>query len=148
MSDQNLRERVRELFERQRLAVLATHAEGQPHGSLMAFAFSDDLSRLYFVTPRATRKFSNLEHDERAAAVIDNRLNEDDDFREAMAVTASGRAREIENDERREGLAIYLARFPYLKDFAASPSCAFLEMRVEHYSVVWRFQNVEEIHLT
>lgn len=38
-----IEQRVRDLLESQRLAVLATHNRGQPYANLMAFAGTDDL---------------------------------------------------------------------------------------------------------
>ena len=83
---------IRELFESQKLAVLGTQNEGQPYANLVAFAPSDDLKSLYFVTARATRKYANIEADARVTVLIDNRSNEDADFSQAAAVTATGTA--------------------------------------------------------
>jgi general stress protein 26 len=123
---------IRELFESQKLAVLGTQNEGQPYANLVAFAPSHDLKCLYFVTARATRKYANIEADARVTVLIDNRSNQDSDFSQAAAVTA---------------LAIYLAKHPMLEDFVRSPSCALLQIRVETYYLVRRFQNVMELHV-
>jgi general stress protein 26 len=80
---------IRELFESQKLAVLGTQNEGQPYANLVAFAPSHDLKCLYFVTARATRKYANIEADARVTVLIDNRSNQDSDFSQAAAVTAS-----------------------------------------------------------
>ena len=62
-----MKEKVRELFETQKLAVLSTQREGQPYTTLVAFAASSDLENLYFATTRATRKYANLSADSRVA---------------------------------------------------------------------------------
>ena len=64
---QAIRQRLRELFESQNLGVLATHHSGQPYASLVAFYATEDLRHLFFVTPKATRKFENLKADSRVA---------------------------------------------------------------------------------
>jgi hypothetical protein len=79
--------------------------------------------------------------------LIDSRSNQTNDFREAIAVTALGRAKELIDAEREKHLALYLGKHPYLEDFVNSPSCALLKIEVEHYYVVSRFQNVMEIHV-
>jgi nitroimidazol reductase NimA-like FMN-containing flavoprotein (pyridoxamine 5'-phosphate oxidase superfamily) len=135
------------LFGSQRLAVLATQNQGQPYSSLVAFAASEDLEQLFFATTRATRKYANLSSDPRVAMLIDNRSNEAADFRWAMAVTATGKAGEVEGQEREKVLRIYLAKHPHLEDFVSSPSCALLKIRVERYYVATRFQNVIEVHV-
>jgi hypothetical protein len=136
------------LFRSQPLAVLATHNKGQPYGSLVAFAATEDLDYLVFSTTRSTRKFANLSADPRAAMVIDNRSNHPSDLRFARAVTATGRAEEIPKDTSGDFLGVYLNKHPHLEDFVSSPSCALIQIRVEIYYVVTRFQNVVEIRLT
>ncbi len=93
---------MRELFEVQKLAVLGTQNKGQPYANLIAFAASDDLKSLYFVTARATRKYANIEADARVTVFIDNRSNQDSDFSQAAAVTATGTAKEVLDSKRDE----------------------------------------------
>lgn len=142
-----MRKDLRELFTAQPLAVLSTQNEGQPYASLVAFATSEDLKALFFATTRATRKYANLSSDPRVAMLVDSRSNEVSDFRWAMAVTATGRAEEVEGQEKEKVLRIYLAKHPHLDDFVSSPSCALFKIRVERYYVATRFQNVTEVHV-
>ena len=145
--ESGLEQIIRELFESQKLAVLGTQSEGQPYANLIAFAASHDLKSLYFVTARATRKYANIEADARATVLIDNRSNQESDFSQAAAVTATGTAKEVLDSKRDEVLVIYLAKHPMLKDFVQSPSCALLQVKVETYYLVRRFQNVMELHV-
>ena len=138
---------IRDLFESQKLAVLGTQNRGQPYANLIAFAASDNLKSLYFVTARATRKYANIEADARVTVLVDNRSNQDSDFSKAAAVTATGRAREISKEDQDRMLAVYLSKHPMLKDFVQSPSCALLQVNVETYYLVRRFQNVMELHV-
>ena len=148
LSDESeLENLIRELFESQKLAVLATQNEGQPYANLVAFVASYDLKSLYFATARATRKYANIEADARVTVLIDNRSNQDSDFSQAAAVTATGTAQEVMASKRDKVLTIYLAKHPMLKDFVQSPSCALLQIRVETYYLVRRFQNVMELHV-
>ena len=138
---------VAALFRSQRLAVLATGGGGHPYTSLVAFSHSDDLKSLFFVTGRATRKYANLAKDPRVAMLVDNRNNETSDFRESRAVTATGRAEEVQRPEAAELVRAYLAKNPHLEDFLSSPSCALIRIRVARYYLVQRFQNVVEIRV-
>jgi len=143
-----LEQLIRALFESQKLAVLGTHKEGQPYANLIAFAASKDLKILYFATARATRKYANIEADARVTVLIDNRSNQDSDFSQAAAVTATGTAQEVVDAKRDEVLATYLAKHPMLEDFVRSPTCALLQVEVQTYYLVRRFQNVMELHVT
>jgi nitroimidazol reductase NimA-like FMN-containing flavoprotein (pyridoxamine 5'-phosphate oxidase superfamily) len=145
--ESELEQLIRDLFESQKLAVLATQNKGQPYANLIAFAASDDLKSLYFATGRATRKYANIEADARVTVLIDNRSNQDADFSQAAAVTATGTAKEVLDSKRNEVLAIYLAKHPMLEDFVESPSCALLQIKVSTYYLVRRFQNVMELHV-
>ncbi len=138
---------IENLFSSQYLSVLSTQNQGAPYGNLVAFASADSLTRLIFVTPKATRKFSNILSEPRVAMVIDNRSNNNNDFSSAIAVTATGRAQESTPPQRARFLEIFLAKHPHLKEFAESPSCAVISIDVETYYCVYRFQNVMELHL-
>lgn len=135
-----------DLFEAQTLAVLATHRDGQPYCSLVAFVATEDLAHLLFATNRLTRKFRNLSADPRAAMLIDSRGSHDP-FRHAVAVTATGVASEVDRLARDNVLKVYLARHPYLEEFAIAPSCALLWLHVEGYSIVTNFQHVSELRI-
>lgn len=143
--DLDLMDKIRGLLVSQRLGVLATNQGGQPYTSLVAFAFSDDLRRLFFATTRATRKFANLQAEPRVSLLIDNRSHRSEDFREAIAVTALGCAQEVSDSERQAVLGLYLDRHAGLREFVMAPTCALLQIEVTSYSLVSRFQNVVEI---
>jgi nitroimidazol reductase NimA-like FMN-containing flavoprotein (pyridoxamine 5'-phosphate oxidase superfamily) len=96
---QDIKEQIRELLTIQKLAVLSTHHSGQPYASLVAFVGRKDLKKIFFVTPRTTRKFANLSADPRIAILINSSLNMDSDFHEAVSVTALGNAKEIHGAE-------------------------------------------------
>jgi nitroimidazol reductase NimA-like FMN-containing flavoprotein (pyridoxamine 5'-phosphate oxidase superfamily) len=138
---------LRELFARQRLGVLATHGPGHPYASLVAVRADDDLRHLYFTTTRATRKFHFLSADPHVAMLVDSRSDDDLDFHGAVAVTAVGTARELEGDERTAQLEAFLRRHPHLRPFASAPTSALVELTVQTYYLVSRFQNVTELHM-
>ena len=142
-----LKEFLKDLFSSQRLAVLATQSKKQPYGNLVAFVATKDLKHLLFATTRATRKYTNISENPRVAMVMDNRSNQEADFHQAAAVTATGVAKEVKGSEKETLLRLYLSRHPYLKDFVSSPTCALLKMDVETYYVVRQFQNVMELHI-
>jgi nitroimidazol reductase NimA-like FMN-containing flavoprotein (pyridoxamine 5'-phosphate oxidase superfamily) len=144
--DERRTERLKALLDSQKLAVLATHREGQPYGSLVSFVATEDMKQILFATTRSTRKYENLTADPRVALLIDNRSNEDADIHEATAVTATGRAEELAGADRQRFLRLYLERHPYLEDFVNSPTCALLRVTVHTYYLVNRFQEVTELH--
>ena len=142
-----IRQDLKELLLSQNLAVLSTHQDGQPYASLVAFVAAEDLKHLFFVTPKTTRKFANLSADCRVAMLINSSQNQAADFHQALSVTMIGSAEEISGDEKKKYLQVYLARHPYLQDFAKSPTCALVRVTAQSYYLVKNFQNVMELHI-
>jgi nitroimidazol reductase NimA-like FMN-containing flavoprotein (pyridoxamine 5'-phosphate oxidase superfamily) len=136
---------VRQLLTSQQVAVLSTHNQGQPYGTLVGFSVSPNLKSIFFATTRTTRKFANIVADDRVAMTFDDRTRGPADFYEAVGVTACGRAAEVSKSQRSTNLRRFLAKHPHLKDFVMSPNCAFLRVRVDRYVIVQRFQDVIEL---
>jgi heme iron utilization protein len=139
--------RVRSLLLSQRLGVLGTRFEETPHLSLVAFAASEDLRGIYFVSPVETRKAEALRKEPRVAFLVDNRKNLVSDFDVSLALTAEGSAEMLSTDEALSVAPEYVKRHPSLRDFAASPSSRFYRIRVQRYCLVSKFQNIEEVVL-
>lgn len=144
---QTMHKRISELLASQNLGVLATHRSGQPYASLVAFYATEDLKHFFFVTPKTTRKFSNLKADARVAILINSSTNQSVDFHQAISVTVVGHAAEIVGSERQPILEQYLKKHPHLEDFVRSPSCALIRVSAKSYFMVQNFQNVMELHL-
>jgi heme iron utilization protein len=128
----------------QRLAVLATSQDGQPYSSLVAFAVTDDLKQILFVTNRDTRKYRNIQQNSRVAMLVDSRKNDHADFETASAVTAIGVAREALGQERNHLSEVYLAKHPYLTDFLGMSNSALVLVAVSEY-VIAGFDNAHRI---
>jgi uncharacterized pyridoxamine 5'-phosphate oxidase family protein len=147
LTEEELRREIAALVEKQFLAVLATGEKGRPYASLVGFLASPDLRQVVFCTPRTTRKFANLISSPEVALLIDSRTNKPADFRKARAVTAMGRAQELDKAANPDLVRAYLDRFPHLGSFVASPTCALIGVEVHTYFLVSRFQHVMELHL-
>ncbi|MCD4820611.1 MAG: pyridoxamine 5'-phosphate oxidase family protein [Methanococcoides sp.] len=138
-------ENLRQVLMEQGLAVLATEKEGDPYTNLIAFAATEDFKKLFFVTPRFTRKYSNIQLSHNASILIDNRSNTISDFKDATAVNAMGAIREV--DKEPSFVDQYLSKQPHLEKFLKSPSSAMMMMEVKKYIIATSFQNVVEMNL-
>ncbi len=144
-SDRTVVDQIRELVTMEPFAVLCTQGEGQPYGSVVAFAFDHDLRSCVFATPTATRKFRLLSNCDRVALVVDNRGKFPDDLMKVGAVTITGRAQQMEPGPSFDHLARLLtARHPYLKSFVQSPSTALFRVDAVRFLHVTRFQEVRQ----
>jgi nitroimidazol reductase NimA-like FMN-containing flavoprotein (pyridoxamine 5'-phosphate oxidase superfamily) len=139
---------LKTLLRTQPLAALATQRGGHPYSSLVAFAASEDLRRVMFVTSRATTKYGNLSAEPHVSLLIDSRTHSVEDFCTGAAVTVLGRATEIGNERKSELLDIFLRKHPHLEAFARSPSTALCGVDVETYILVTRFQHVVEMKVS
>ena len=97
--EESLDGRIRRLVESQPYAVLCTQGQGQPYGSLVAYAITQDLGHAVFATPKATRKFRLLSECDHVALVIDNRPDFPNQLMEVEGVTATGRAFMVEQGD-------------------------------------------------
>jgi len=132
---------LRELFASQKFAALATEDVGKPHNCLVAFAATDDLRNLLFTTSRDTSKYRNIVAESRVAILVDSRSNQDSDFRNSIAVTATGKAKEAKGKERDRLLGSYLAKHPQLADFANVSENALIKVEISNYEIA-TFHNV------
>lgn len=137
-------EDLKQLLFGQSLGVLATSLDPYPYPSLVGFAASEDLSEIYFMTPRATRKYANLTRHPQASILIDSRTHNPNDFFNAAAVTAIGSAEECPASVQAAAKAVFLSRHPQLTDFATAETSAIMRLKVETYILVMDFQRVIE----
>lgn len=141
----SLPQRIRALLEGQPYGVLCTQGGGQPYGSLVAFAFTEDLSRLFFATPVTTRKFNLLSACERVAMVVDSRATHGAELTRVEAVTVTGRAASLDRGPDFEACLHGLSnRHAYLRSFFEAPTTALVSIEVTRYLHVSRFQDVSE----
>ena len=137
------REAIRALLAAAPLAVLCTQGEGQPYGSLVAYAYSADLRQAAFVTPKATRKYALLSACDRVALVIDNRDAHPTDPMRVSALTATGRAAELAPGAEWDRWAQALvARHPYLVGLVHAPDVALFGVDLTRYLYVSQLQKV------
>jgi nitroimidazol reductase NimA-like FMN-containing flavoprotein (pyridoxamine 5'-phosphate oxidase superfamily) len=144
-ADEPMVQRIRDLVSTEPFAVLCTQGGGQPYGSVIAFAVSEDMKHAAFCTPRSTRKYRLLVDCAKVALVIDNRSRHHEKLRQVEAVTITGRATELpsggEHDLWRDRL---MTGHPYMQEFLDSPSCALFRVDLVRYLHVWRFQEVRQ----
>jgi nitroimidazol reductase NimA-like FMN-containing flavoprotein (pyridoxamine 5'-phosphate oxidase superfamily) len=144
-SGRTVTEHINALVTEEPFAVLCTQGEGQPYGSVVAFAFDHDLRSFVFATPKATRKFRLLSQCDRVALVVDNRGKYPADLMKVGAVTITGRAQQLDPGPKFDQSARLLtARHPYLKSFIESPSTALFRVSVVRFLHVTRFQEVRQ----
>jgi nitroimidazol reductase NimA-like FMN-containing flavoprotein (pyridoxamine 5'-phosphate oxidase superfamily) len=143
--DGDLGRTIRRLLEAQPYGVLCTQGQGQPYGSLVAYAMTRDLDTVVFSTPMATRKYRLLSECDQVALVVDNRSGLPGELMDVEAVTATGRAHEVAaGPEFEQWSHMLIDRHPYLDTFVRSASSALFRIEIVRYFHVSRFQEVRQ----
>jgi heme iron utilization protein len=140
---EKLKQILGDILISQRFAVLCSIDNTQPYSNLVAFAASDDLKYLVFITDRNTRKFKNMVENRQVSLLVDSRTNQPIDINNAIAITVLGSA--SENDDKNHGFpSLYLAKHSHLNQFANEPNNALIVVTVSEY-IIADFNNVHRI---
>lgn len=144
-SGEDLGRIVKRLVDDQLYGVLCTQGQGQPYGSLVAYAMTPELDTAVFATQRATRKYHLLLECARVALVVDNRSALPGQLMDVEAVTATGLAHEVATGpEFEQWSRLLIDRHTYLDLFVRSASCALFRIDIVRYLHVTRFQEVRQ----
>jgi hypothetical protein len=136
---------IRRLVDSQPYGVLCTQGQGQPYGSLVAYAMTPALDAAVFATQKATRKYRLLSECAHVALVVDNRSALPGKLMEVEAVTATGHAHEVPKGSEFERWSRLLTHgHPYLKTFVCSESSGLFRIDIVRYLYVTRFQDVRQ----
>jgi len=133
------------LVDGQPYGVLCTQGQGQPYGSLVAYAMTTALEAAVFATQKATRKYRLLTECAHVALVIDSRTAHPGRLMDVEAVTATGQAHELATGPEFDRWSrLLIDRHPHLETFVSSVTCALFRIHVVRYLHVTRFQEVRQ----
>ena len=143
-----IRANIALLLNQQRLATLATMSQESPYCNLVAFTPSDDLRMIFFSTPTASTKYTNIVNNPNVSLLIDSRTKSGSDAQTGMAVTVLG---SVVQDLQQDIDALkgqHAGRHPQFKDFIYSPDCAFIQIRVQRYILVSSLRDVSVLEIS
>lgn len=143
----HLKNKVKGLLIKQKLGVLATQGDIYPYNTLVGYAFTKDLRFILFATMRHTRKYRNIVSHPNVSMLIDNRTNYVSDFKNAVALTVTGKTVRVKKSLKTKYRRLYLKRFPHLKRFIYDPDTSIMLLRVDKYIFVQQFQEVLELKI-
>jgi len=146
MNNEKKIKKIIKLVKEQSFFVLCTQGDGQPYGSLIAYAFKNDLKNFFFTTSKNTRKYKLLSACPKAAVVIDSRCKNQNEFMKIDVLTATGNAVQISENEKdfEKGISLLKNRHPYLNKFLGSDYTVLFRLDVENFIYVTHFQEVFE----
>ena len=137
MDDNNgIMEFINIALKTSRFGVLATEGDGQPHVSLIAITPWEGFRQLVFATYRNTRKFRNLERNNKVAVLIEGMNSDDSKPQKSFVITAVGHAEEIKITPNHQALQAHLDRHPDLLSFTRESDCTLVLVKIDEYQVV------------
>jgi len=137
-----LKNTIRNMASKELFGVFATSVSDVPYTTLIAFVLQDDLKKLFFATPRDTKKFKNLTINEKVSFHVQNSNNSPKDIGSAIGITITGKASECSKNKSEEAITSYLLKHPQMREFIYALNTALISIDIERYDVVERFQNV------
>jgi nitroimidazol reductase NimA-like FMN-containing flavoprotein (pyridoxamine 5'-phosphate oxidase superfamily) len=115
-------DKIKELIQQKDTCVLATVSGAEPHCSLMSYITDEDCRKIYMISLRGSKKYTNMMNNASVSLLIDTRGDDIGRKRENIkALTVKGTFQHIEDEaKRREIFEKLLERHPNLQDFAGS----------------------------
>lgn len=146
MNNEKKIKKIIKLVKEQSFFVLCTQGDGQPYGSLIAYAFKKDLKNFFFATSKNTRKYALLFKCPKVAVVIDGRCKNQDEFIKIDVLTVTGNAVQISKTEKdfETGISLLKNRHPYLNKFLESDYTVLFLIDAVKFFYVTHFQEVFE----
>ncbi|MFP4346635.1 MAG: pyridoxamine 5'-phosphate oxidase family protein [Anaerolineales bacterium] len=146
--ERTLMQRLRDLYEEQHLAVLATVGEeNQPYTSLMAFTIDEELQTLFFATYADTRKYRNLQHEADVALLVDNRQEQEGEFENALAVTIEGQVYAVKEAALHSVRELMTLRHPQMESFLNDSETRFFFVKIRRHIAVTGLGGVEVLEI-
>jgi nitroimidazol reductase NimA-like FMN-containing flavoprotein (pyridoxamine 5'-phosphate oxidase superfamily) len=146
MNEQStIKEYIEGVIKTSRFAVLATEGDGQPHASLIAITPFGKFSQLIFATYRNTRKYRNLEHNNKVAVLIEGEYVNMNGLNESVVLTIIGHTEEISIADNEAAYQAHLKRHPEMESFMLSSDCALIMVIARSYQVVYGIDDIRWI---
>lgn len=132
---------INNIIKNQKYAVIATQRLNELYTNLVAFLSSNNLKNIYFTTSNKSKKYFNLIENPNISLLIDNRKNSSEDIKNATAITVTGKASILKNDNENIKYS-FLKKHPQMSNFINSDDSVFIDIQVENYVLVNSFKNI------
>lgn len=134
-------EQMKQMVKDDKFCVLATSSDNNPYCSLMAYAPSDDCTRIYMVTRKDTVKYGNLLKNRSVSLMIDTRNRSDSGCgNETKALTVTGRFCEImDESEYEKAKNMLIERHPGLHVFLEDPEAGIFAIEISAFLLLCGF---------
>ena len=142
MPAHDLKKEISTILDQQIQCVLATLQDDQPCQHMMAFAYAEDLSRIFLATYMNTRKYRNMITNPNVSILWDNRSGSAADHVDGLSLIALGRAELLAGSDQVEVRELLLKRNPALQVLLEDASCSLFMVLIKDYQWTRGYQQV------
>ena len=142
MQAHDLKREISTILDQQIQCVLATLQDDQPCQHMMAFAYAEDLSRIFLATYVDTRKYRNMITNPSVSILWDNRSGSVADHVDGLSLIALGRAELLVGCSQVEVRELILKRNQALQVLLEDESCKLFMVLIEDYQWTKGYQQV------
>ena len=127
---------IRFILHEQAQCVLATQRDGNIYQHLMAYAFNENLTTIYFASFENTNKVKNILQNASVSMLWDNRTGNNADHTDGFALSAQGRAQFIESEQQPEIRDLLLKRNDSLSQLMSQKDTQIIAVIIKNYHLV------------
>lgn len=131
-------DKMKEIVRKSDLCVLATVSDNRPHCSLMSYVADEEVTEIYMVSHRKTRKYINLMQNPSVSLLIDTREgHRSGEGIKIKALTVEGEFRTVDDPEKKDSVrSRLLKRHPHLTDFLNDPGIDIFSIRLKSFQLL------------
>lgn len=143
-------EEMLKLLKAQDMCVLATVDGDAPHCSLMAYVIDEKCRKMYMVTHRNTKKYTNLLANPTVCLLVDTRLSAKCSAHEGVqALTVNGIFELVEEKETAALISRFIEAHPHLREFALNDDAQVFAVKLQALQLLRdatdaSYENLEE----
>ncbi len=131
-----MKESVASLLSQQVQCVLATQGKVEIALHLMAYAYNEDFSEIYFASLASTQKVNNMRECPGVTCLWDNRTGDHVDHVDGLAMSGFGRAIELTGEDAQSVAQLLVERNVTLEKLLADPSVVIFALQIDRYQWV------------
>ncbi len=131
-------DKMKEIIRKNDLCVLATVSEDRPHCSLMSYVSDEEVTEIYMVSQKESRKYLNLMRNPVVSLLIDtreeDRVGEEEKIR---ALTVEGEYKPLNDSEKKDSVRLrLLKKNPHLNDFLNDPRAEIFSISLKSFQLL------------
>lgn len=136
MDQSDLYGKVYELMTHQQFGILTSIGSDGPHSSLIAFAVTNNLKTVLFMTLQETRKYANIIANPNVSLLVDNRPANSKEISGCFALSAYGTVKKVDLNSAVATKELFAFCHPELAQYLDKPTYSLFSVSIKKYEVI------------